>query len=129
MTGHREDVMAILDASDVVVAPSRIDAFPTVLLEAMAAGVPTVATAVGGIPEIVVDGETGLLVSPTAAAAGLAAALREVLDNEDLRGRLGNAARDRYEDEFTAAKWARRTASLYRRVLASRDDDGRVVRG
>jgi glycosyltransferase involved in cell wall biosynthesis len=59
--GHRDDMMAVLDAVDVLVHTSSIDAFPTVLLEAMAAGVPVVATAVGGIPEIVVHDRTGRL--------------------------------------------------------------------
>ena len=62
MLGHRDDVMDLLDAADVLVHPSSIDAFPTALIEAMAASVPVVATNVGGIPEIVMAGETGQLV-------------------------------------------------------------------
>lgn len=113
--GHRDDVMAVLDASDVVIAPSHFDAFPTVLLEAMAAAVPIVATAVGGIPEIVVDGETGLLIEPS--AEGLATALAGVLGDPELRSRFGRAARERYEREFTAARWAGRMETLYRDIL------------
>ena len=68
--GHRDDVMEVLDAADVLLHPSRIDAFPGALLEAMAAGVPVVATAVGGIPDIVDDGVTGVLVAAAAQSRG-----------------------------------------------------------
>lgn len=115
--GHRDDVPAVLDASDVVVAPSVVDAFPTVLLEAMAAGVPVVATAVGGIPEIVVDEETGLLVDAPPDVSELAGALRRVLEAPALRSRLGLAGRARYEREFTATAWADRMRDLYGTVL------------
>ena len=118
--GHRDDVMAILDASDLVVAPSEVDAFPTVLLEALAASVPVVATAVGGIPEIVADGETGTLVAPRADAEELATALAGVLEDAKARARFGQAARARYEAQFTATAWARRTRELYSDVLAGR---------
>lgn len=119
--GHRDDVMAVLDASDVVVSPSVVDAFPTVLLEAMAAGVPIVATAVGGIPEIVVNDETGLLVSAPADLDELAGALGLVLEDSALRARLGRAGRTRYEREFTAASWVGRMRELYRDLLGERD--------
>jgi glycosyltransferase involved in cell wall biosynthesis len=117
MLGHRDDVMAVLDAADVLVHPSEVDAFPTALLEAMAAGLPVVATAVGGIPEIVEDGETGLLVRAPAQAEELADALTAVLDG-DARARLGAAGRARYEREFTAGSWAARTRELYEEVLS-----------
>ncbi|HEV2815129.1 MAG TPA: glycosyltransferase family 4 protein, partial [Solirubrobacteraceae bacterium] len=64
LAGHRDDVMEVLDATDVLLHPTSVDAFPTALLEAAAASVPVVATAVGGIPEIVEDGRTGVLVEP-----------------------------------------------------------------
>ena len=118
--GHRDDVMSVLDASDVVVYPSDIDAFPTALLEAMAAGVPIVATAVGGIPEIVIGEETGLLVSAPADADELASALERVLEDGALRARLGRAGRARYEREFTATSWAGRLRDLYRQILHER---------
>ena len=59
MIGHRGDIPDVLDATDVLIHPAYADAFPTVLLEAMSSSVPVVATAVGGIPEIVGDGEAG----------------------------------------------------------------------
>lgn len=117
MLGHRDDVMAVLDAADALVHPSEVDAFPTALLEAMAAGLPVVATSVGGIPEIVEPGETGLLVSAPASPSELADAIAAVLE-PGARERMGAAGRARYEREFTAESWAARTRELYERVLA-----------
>ena len=117
MLGHRTDVMRLLDASDVLLHPSEADAFPTALIEAMAASVPVVATAVGGIPEIVTDGETGVLVPAPAAVAELTSALEPLVTDVGLRAQMGAAGRARYEQEFTVETWARRTRELYDRVL------------
>jgi glycosyltransferase involved in cell wall biosynthesis len=113
LTGHRDDVPAVLAASDVLLHPTTRDAFPSALLEAMAAGRPAVATAVGGIPEIVVDGETGLLVAPGAGAGDVAAALGRVAGDRALRERMGAAGRRRFEERFTAEAWARRLRAVY----------------
>ena len=113
--GYRADVMEVLDAVDVLVHPSRADAFPTTLLEAMAASVPVVATAVGGIPEIVADGQTGTLVTAPKPEA-FAAALAPLLEDAELRGRLGAAGRARFERHFTAERWADRLRQLYEGV-------------
>lgn len=118
--GYRDDALAVLDSVDLLLHPSRFDAFPTALLEAMSAGVPIVASAVGGIPEIVADGETGTLIDPAAGAAGIAAGLTPLLDDAALRTRLAAAGRARYEREFTAADWALRTRALYDEVLGAR---------
>ena len=91
LTGYRDDVMELLDATDVLVHPSRTEAFPTALLEAMAARVPVVATAVGGIPEIVADGRTGLLVDAPPDAGRFADAVLSLAADPDLRRRLGEA--------------------------------------
>lgn len=120
LLGHRTDVMEVLDAVDVLVHPSEADAFPTAVIEAMAAGLPVVATRVGGIPEIVADGETGTLVPAPAAAAELAAALEPLVADTELRARMGAAGRARYRQEFTVETWARRTRELYDRVLQGR---------
>jgi glycosyltransferase involved in cell wall biosynthesis len=120
LLGHRSDVMAVLDSADVLVHPSDADAFPTALIEAMAASLPVVATRVGGIPEIVVDGETGALVPAPARADRLAAALEPLVADAQLRARMGAAGRERYEREFTVETWARRTRALYDRVLEGR---------
>jgi glycosyltransferase involved in cell wall biosynthesis len=100
MPGFRTDLDAILPAADVVVLPSFTEGLPNVALEASAAGVPVVATAVGGTPEVVADGETGFLVPPGDPDA-LAAKLRELLTDPGLRVRLGNAGMRRMRELFT----------------------------
>jgi glycosyltransferase involved in cell wall biosynthesis len=117
MAGHREDVMAVLDAADVLLHPSLTEAFPTVLLEAMAASVPVVATAVGGTPEIVRDGESGLLVAPPPEPSRLAAAVGRVLEDPGLRERLAAGGRARFERSFTLERWVQGTRKLYEELL------------
>lgn len=117
LAGYRPDVMQTLDAADVVVNPSRSDAFPSALLEAMAAGVPVVASAVGGIPEIVDDGVTGLLIDAPPRAEALADAIARLAEDAELRSRLGAAGQDRFERRFAAAHWAERLRELYEEVL------------
>lgn len=120
LAGHRDDVMAILDATDVLLHPSRVDAFPTALLEAQAASVPVVATAVGGIPEIVTDGEDGLLVDAPPRAAAIASTLGRLIGDQGLRTALGEAGRRRFEAEFAADRWAERTRAVYESAIAQR---------
>lgn len=120
LLGHRSDVSELLRATDVLLHPTSQDAFPTVLLEAEEAGVPIVATAVGGIPEIVEDGVTGLLVPAPPHADAVTAALERLLADGDERRRLGSAGRERFQRQFTAAAWARRLRELYDEVLAER---------
>jgi glycosyltransferase involved in cell wall biosynthesis len=117
LTGYRDDVMELLDATDVLIHPSRTEAFPTALLEAMAARVPVVATAVGGIPEIVADHQTGLLVDAPPDAGRFVDAVLTLAADADLRRRLGEAGRRRFEDEFTAERWAHRVRAQYDAVL------------
>jgi glycosyltransferase involved in cell wall biosynthesis len=120
LAGHRDDVMAVLDAVDVLVHPTSVDAFPTALLEAMAAGVPVVATAVGGIPEIVEDGRSGALLPAPPDGARLARALAPLLCDRAARAAMGAAGRERFAAEFSAETWARRLRGLYDEVLAER---------
>ena len=125
LLGHRTDVVELLGASDVLLHPTSMDAFPTVLLEAGAVGLPVLATAVGGIPEIVDDGETGLLVAAPASADSVAPALERLLGDAALRARLGAAARARFEAHFTAERWAERLRAVYEAVLDERAVPGR----
>jgi glycosyltransferase involved in cell wall biosynthesis len=110
--GFHDDVPALLETLDVVALPSWTEGLPLVLLEAMARGRPVVATPVGGTPELVLDGETGLLVPPRDPEA-LAAALRRLLEDPDLARRLGEAGRARVAERFTAAAQARRILAIY----------------
>ena len=116
--GFCADVPALLADLDVFVLPSLWEGFGLVLLEAMAAGRPVVASAVGPIPEIVVDGETGLLVPPGDSDA-LARAVVRVLRDPDLAARLGRAGRARVETHFGLDGMVSRTDALYQELLRS----------
>lgn len=113
--GFRRDVGALLVAGDLVVSTSWSEALPTVLLQALAAGRATVATEVGGVPEVV-TAEEAILV-PVRDAQQLAGALRTLALDGELRSRLGVAARARFEDRFTVLQWAQRLHVLYLDVL------------
>ncbi len=113
--GVRSDVTAVLAAADVYVHPSLFEALPTSILEAMAVGLPVVATNVGGVPELVADGRTGLLVPPASAHA-LAGAMLTLLDPA-LRTAFGAAGRRWAESEGSAQVWLDRIEALYRRVV------------
>ena len=106
-----------LAAFDVFVFPSLWEGFGLGLAEAMAAGLPVVASNVDGIPEMVEDGVSGVLVPPGDATA-LADALRDVLAGGDRRGSLGAAAQERIEGAFTAQRMLEEYAELYREVVA-----------
>jgi glycosyltransferase involved in cell wall biosynthesis len=118
LAGHRDDVMAVLDAADVFLHPTRADVFPTVLLQALAAGVPIVASRVEGVPEIVDDNRTGLLVPPPLTPAAFAQQLKRLLRDPDFARALADRGRERFEQEFTADRWAGRLRSLYDAVRA-----------
>jgi glycosyltransferase involved in cell wall biosynthesis len=117
LLGQRTDVPRILDATDVMVHPAYADAFPTVLIEAMAARLPIVASSAGGIPEIVVDGETGRLFDVAAKPGAMASALEPLLIDSKLRQRFGEAGRLRYERRFTTDRWLERTLAIYDSAL------------
>ncbi|HYO75605.1 MAG TPA: glycosyltransferase family 4 protein, partial [Thermoanaerobaculia bacterium] len=114
--GYRTDVDTILAGCDALVHPSLDDAFPTVLLEAMAAGLPVVATRVGGIPEIVNDGATGILVPPGDAEA-LASGIEELLSDRERMRRMGALATDSAITRFSTAAWVSRLTAVYDEVL------------
>jgi glycosyltransferase involved in cell wall biosynthesis len=110
-----DDVERLLSAVDVFALPSTQEGMPYVILEAMAAGVPVVATAVFGIPEMTVDGETGTLVEPGDGNA-LREAIAALIKNPSMRHELGRAARRRFERHFTLEQQLREIESLYLEV-------------
>jgi glycosyltransferase involved in cell wall biosynthesis len=122
--GRRPDVPALLGRMDVVALPSLWEGLPNVLIEAMAASRCVAATAVDGAPEVVADGETGLLVPPRDPDA-LAAALGRLLADSDLRRRMGEAGRRRVEREFPMRRMVDETAALYRELKAKADAEAK----
>lgn len=126
--GIRGDIPTLLQAATVVLLPSQTEAFPTTLLEAAACGKPVVATPVGGIPEIVVDGETGELV-PYGDAAALGTAVSALLDDPERVRKMGAAARRLAEERFGARLWARRLKAVYTAAAAGRRVDDADLRG
>lgn len=119
LLGQRRDVPEILAALDLAVLCSREEGLPNALLEAMAAGRPVVATAVGGVPEVVVPGETGLLVPPDDPEA-LAGALVALLGDPSRAREMGRAGRDRAAKHFSAEGFARRMEAIYLAQCAAR---------
>jgi glycosyltransferase involved in cell wall biosynthesis len=117
--GLRTDVADILAASDLFVLPSLNDALPTVLIEAMAAGLPIVATSIGGIPEMVAPQVNGLLVPPGAPDA-LAQACCQLIRSPDRARRLGVQGRRIAEQRFDIKIHAGRLAALYDKQIAQR---------
>jgi glycosyltransferase involved in cell wall biosynthesis len=115
--GSRDDVPALLAASDIGVLASHEEGFPNAVLEYMAAGLPVVATAVGGTAEAVVDGETGHLVAPRDPAA-LAAALGSLAADPERRRRWGEAGRRRVAALFSLDASAGAYMALYERIAA-----------
>jgi glycosyltransferase involved in cell wall biosynthesis len=114
--GRREDAIDFIAAADVFVNPADYEGLPVAVLEAMALARPVVATAVGGVPGLVRDGDTGLLVPPGDPAA-LAGAVARVLDDPDMAGRLGAAGAEVVRAGYSLESMVRRTEALYDEVL------------
>ena len=117
--GLREDVPALMAASDILLAPSRREALSLTLLEASACSLPIIASRVGGIGEVVQDGTSGLLVSPDDPEA-LAAALCSLLDQPARRLAMGAHARKRFDACFTENLMFDQTEAVYREACATR---------
>jgi glycosyltransferase involved in cell wall biosynthesis len=120
--GTRHDVPALLAAADLLVHPSLEEGFCNAIVEAMAAGLPVVATSVGGNPEAVVDGETGYLVPPRDAAA-LAEAITRVWSRADGGRAMGQAGSARARTEFDVGRMVSAYETVYANLLARRGTD------
>ncbi len=116
--GVRRDIPKVLAAADIFALSSDCEGLPIAILEAMAAGLPIVSTAVDGIPEVV-DRQVGLLCPPQNAQA-LADQMTTVIENPDLRHKMGEAARARVNSLFSAQRMAANTSNLYFALLAAR---------
>lgn len=119
--GWKLDVSPYYAQADVVVVPSLREGLSLTTLEAMASGAPVVASRVGGLTEVVLDEETGVLVEP-GDATGLAAALDRCLGDPALRRRLGDAGRRRAVECYSVATMVERTIAVYRRSLLGKAD-------
>jgi glycosyltransferase involved in cell wall biosynthesis len=116
LLGFRDDVGDLLHASDVFVLPSRREGLGVACLEAMATGLPVVASRVGGLGQVIDDGETGLL-APPADPAPLADALARLVCDPDLRDRLGKAARARVLERYLPDRLVDAYLAFYERAL------------
>lgn len=117
LAGFRPDVLSLHKAFDVFVMSSVTEGLGTSLLDAMAAGKPIVATRTGGIPEVVADGETGILVPPRDHDA-MAEAIVRLLKDQTLRRRMGDAGRARARSLFSAERMVQDTVNVYQRMAS-----------
>ncbi|MBL0224302.1 MAG: glycosyltransferase family 4 protein [Geobacteraceae bacterium] len=116
MTGHREDIPQVFAISDVVVLTSDKEGVPQSLSQAMAMKRPVVAASVGGIPDLITDGETGLF-AEAGNPASFAERISELLDNESLRDQLGSAACRHIHEHFTDEIMAQQTIEFYQKLV------------
>ena len=122
-TGSIQNPLAVVEHADVVVLPSLSEGLPIALLEAMAIGRAVVASRVGGIPEVVQDGETGLLI-PAADSQALSSAIVRLLMDPHLRVHLGTRARAHVERQWSSQRMVECTAAVYDEVLAAHKGGG-----
>jgi len=118
LPGFRTDVLGCLKSFDIFVMSSVTEGLGTSILDAMACARPVVATSTGGIPEIVQDGRTGLLVPPRDASE-LASAIVRLLNDEGMRTRLGEAGEFRVRQRFTVERMVEETAAVYARLAGT----------
>jgi glycosyltransferase involved in cell wall biosynthesis len=116
--GRRPDALDFVATADLFVNPSSVEGLPVAILEAMALGRPVVAAAAGGVPGIVKDGVTGVLVEPNEPVA-LAGGIEKLVNDPYYADRLGQAARDMVEKEYGLEPMVRATEDLYRKVLGA----------
>jgi glycosyltransferase involved in cell wall biosynthesis len=114
--GWQEDLAQVMAGWDIFALPSLDEGFGFAALEAMAAGLPVVATNVGGLPELVVDGQTGWLV-PARDPAMLADCLRRLIADAEKREAMGAAGRERARKQFSLARMVEQIVAVYDGVL------------
>jgi sugar transferase (PEP-CTERM/EpsH1 system associated) len=120
--GYRANVPSLLTAFDIFVQPSLHEGLPNTVLEAMAAGIPVVATRVGGTPELVVNGKTGMLV-PKSDPDSLADVITLLLESPEARESMGRAGRQRVQQHFSVEKMVQKTEQLYEELLMEKGLD------
>lgn len=118
---NREQVAAFYQSADVYVHASHADTFPTSIIEAMACGIPVVATAVGGIPEQVIDGQTGILVAPSDSAA-MASTIEKILANPALQKQMGDAGAQIAKEQYSQELQAKRYLDWYQEMTSAPKD-------
>lgn len=116
---ERSDMALIYQAADLYVHAAKADVFPNSVLEALACGTPVVATAVGGIPEQVEDGQSGILTKP-ADPNDMANAILSLLENDPLRSKMGNFAAEIVQKKFTLDHQVKQYLEWYQQILESR---------
>jgi len=122
LPGFRQDVLSLMKGFDIFVMCSVMEGLGTSVLDAMACHKPVVGTTAGGIPEMIVDDATGVLVRPRDSEA-LAAAILKLIDQPDLRARMGQAGRRRVEEHFSAERMLERTVAVYERLLGRQNPE------
>jgi glycosyltransferase involved in cell wall biosynthesis len=119
LVGERYDVPTVLQASDIFVLSSRWEGMPLTIIEAMLAGLPVIATRVGGVPELVAEGTTGLLV-PLRDPLALRDALAQLIVSEESRRLFGERGRQRALQQFTVERMIHRVRALYHELELQR---------
>ena len=125
-TDHREDVQRLLAAMDIFLLSTRTEGLPLVILEAMAQGKPVVATAVGGVPEIVQHGQTGFLHEP-GNYQEQAAQLTSLIEDANLRRQFGAAGQARVRSNFSKETFAASVSELYQRLVRGRVSSSKIA--
>ena len=116
--GERDDIPLLLAGLDILVLPSLWEGMPNVALEAMCSRLPIVATAVDGTQEVILNGETGILIPPADVRA-IANAITKLIQNPDLAMKMGQAGRNRVLSSFTVKQMVEKTEEVYRQLIIS----------
>jgi len=117
-TGYLANACHYLDYFDVLVISSLSEGLPIILLEAMRAGIPVISTQVGGIPDVIEHGRSGMLVNP-GDAAGLAESIKLMAGNPEMRGALGNKAATQFRENYTSDRMAVDYLDIYKKLVSN----------